>query len=424
VRINTLASANLRYVVANSGGNAGNDYGTHRSDPTAVTWVNRIGGMTPNTTFATFFDNPDLNADGSPEGRRQRSTDMQTGIGAQFDVDLFKNWNVLIGGRWDGSQARNVDSAFGFNNTTGTSANPGAFYTTEVRADDYDTGVSYSASLSYQLPWNIRPYATYANSSVALDGNNNTYSSNVLNGALGHIGQSYLKEVGIKANLLDSKLFISTAAYEQSRTDIADIDPTDPTLGVDATSTRTRGVEIEIKAVPFRGASASLYGLKQRTIYNPNNGGTILVDARTLGFQDILDGAGNVLFPAEAFLYGGRSRLVLPAGMDEYRVKQGNPPVQVGMNLDYQSPGGYGVNINGNFFHSTYSGRLKLVKLPAVYVFNLSVYRNVRNWELKLAADNITDRVWFKARTGDTLGDALAQVMPGRKINVTARYKF
>jgi len=424
LRVNGLASANIRYVQARSGGNAGNDYGTHRSDPTATTWVDKIGGMIPNTTFATGFDNPDLYTDGNPMGRPQRSTDLQTGIGVQFDVDMFTKWNLLIGGRWDGSQAENIDKPWGFNNTTGTSANPGAYYTTEVFADDYDTGISYSASLSYQLPWNIRPYVTYANSSVALDGNNNTYSSNVLNGAVGHIGQSYLKEVGIKANLLGSKLFISAAGYEQSRTDIADIDPADPSLGVDATSTRTRGWEAEIKAVPFRGASASLYALKQETIYNPNNGGTILVDARTLGFRDVLDSTGKVIFPAEAFLYGGRSRLVLPAGMDEYKVKQGNPPVQVGANLDYQSPKGYGMNINGNYFASTYSGRLKLVKLPAVYVVNASVYRNVRNWELKLGVDNIADRVWFKARTGDTLGDSLAQVMPGRKYTVAAKFKF
>jgi outer membrane receptor protein involved in Fe transport len=424
LRVNSLASVNVRYVGAYNSGNAGNDYGTHRSDPTSPQWVDADGGMTANTTFATAFDNPNLATDGNPFGRPQKSTDLQTGIGAQLDIDMFSKWNLLVGARWDESQAKNVDKAMGFNNTTGTSASPGAYYTTAAKADDWDQGWSYSASLSYQLPYNLHPYVTYANTSVALDGNNNTYSNNVLNGKVGHIGQSYLKEAGLKTELFNKKLFFSTAFYEQSRTDISNIDPTDPSLGVDATSTRTRGWEMEIKAVPFRGASASLYGLKQKTIYNPNNGGTILVDARTLGFQDVKDAQGNVIFPAEAFLYGGRSRLVLPPGMKEYRVKQGNPPVQMGMNLDYQSPTGYGMNVNGNFFASTYSGRLKLVKLPEVYVFNASVYRNVRAWEVKLSVDNVFDKVWFKARTGDTLGDALAQVMPGRKLNVTAKYKF
>jgi outer membrane receptor for ferrienterochelin and colicin len=64
------------------------------------------------------------------------------------------------------------------------------------------------------------------------------------------------------------------------------------------------------------------------------------------------------------------------------------------------------------------------VKLPEVYLLNMSLYRSTRSWELKLGIDNVTDKVWFKARTGDTLGDSLAQVMPGRKINATAKYKF
>ena len=50
----------------------------------------------------------------------------------------------------------------------------------------------------------------------------------------------------------------------------------------------------------------------------PNVGSTQLVDARTLGFQDVLDAQGNVIYPAEAFLYGGRTRIVLPGGMEEY----------------------------------------------------------------------------------------------------------
>jgi iron complex outermembrane receptor protein len=202
------------------------------------------------------------------------------------------------------------------------------------------------------------------------------------------------------------------------------VDPADPSLGVDATSTETRGWEMEIKAVPFKNTSASFYVLSQETIYTPNNGGTILVDARTLGFRDITDATGKVIFPAEAFLYGGRSRLILPAGLKEYEKKQGNPPIQMGINLDFQTDSGYGVTASGTYFASTYSGRLKLVKLPEAYIFNVGVYRNVGGWELKASMDNVLDRLWFKARTGDTLGDALAQVMPDRKVNFTAKYKF
>ncbi len=89
-----------------------------------------------------------------------------------------------------------------------------------------------------------------------------------------------------------------------------------------ATATATRGLELEVKWVPSRSFSASFYALHQRTTYDPNAGGALLVDARTLGYQDVLDANGNVIYPAEAFLYGGRARIVLPDDMSEFDTKQ------------------------------------------------------------------------------------------------------
>ena len=80
----------------------------------------------------------------------------------------------------------------------------------------------------------------------------------------------------------------------------------------------------------------SFYGLRQRTRFSPNIGANIMVDARTLGFSDVVDAEGNVIYPAEAFLYGGRSFLVLPPGLSEYSIKQGNPETQVGIIAEYQ----------------------------------------------------------------------------------------
>lgn len=443
LKVNSLSSINFRYVSTRSGyagGNAGGDYGTHRTDPTSPYWVDSRGGMTANTTFSTGFDNSNLSLDGAGASRRTHGSDFQTGLGVQFDMDMFSKLNLLVGGRIDGSEAKIVSEANGFNAQTGNSGaidpltgnsvnggiNAGAYYTTEDRAKNYDSGISYSASLSYQLPWGIRPYITYANSSVALDGNANAYSAAVLRGKEGHIGSAYIKEAGIKANLLGGKMFISTALYEQNRTDISAIDPNDVSLGTDASSTLTRGWEMEIKVVPFKNTSASFYVVSQSTEYLPNTGDTsMLVDARVLGFQDVVDPAtGAVIYPAEAFLYGGRSRIVLPDGMEEYKKKQGNPPIQMGINLDYQTDSGYGATFGGNYFASTYSGRLKLVRLPEAYVFNLGVYRNVGVWEVKADVANMFNRRWFRARTGDNLGDSLGQVMPDRKFNFTAKVKF
>lgn len=423
LRVNALASLNVRYVNSITKGNVGNDYGNHRTDAMADTWVDIKGGMTPNTTFATSFDNPDLASDGSPWGSYGRSTDLQTGFGVEFDVDLFDKTNLMIGGRIDGSEAKNVEYAGTFNGNVGTSANPGAFRTADDAAQDWAVGTSWSTSLSYALPGNLHPYVTYADASLALDGNNNRYNNSVLRSADGHIGQAYLKEVGLKAAAFDNKLLLSTAVYEQVRSD-ASSDDDFFVLTADVTATRTRGWETEIRWTPFNGLLLSLYGVKQKTIYAPNTGGVILVDARALGFQDVLDASGKVIYPAEAFLYGGRSFLVLPSGMKEYEEKQGSPNTQLGINLNYQQNRNLGFTFSGNYFSSTYSGRLKLVRLPKAYVFNAGAFGDIGGVHLQFDVSNLFNRPWFRARTGDTLGDVLAQVMPDRRLQLTAKYKF
>ncbi len=102
---------------------------------------------------------------------------------------------------------------------------------------------------------------------------------------------------------------MSTGAYRQTRTDISASD--DPTIGAEVSSTVSKGWEAEVKFAPLPDMYVSLYGLRQKTRYLYNLGGNVLVDARTLGFRDVVDPVtGAVIYPAEAFLYGGRAFLV------------------------------------------------------------------------------------------------------------------
>ena len=90
--------------------------------------------------------------------------------------------------------------------------------------------------------------------------------------------------------------------------------------------------------------------MRQETEFTPNTGGALLVDARTLGFEDVRDAAGNVIYPAEAFMYGGRTRIVLPADMPEFATKQGNPRTQFGLSTQYQLRNGLGVTLQRQLF--------------------------------------------------------------------------
>lgn len=414
LRVNSLASVNFRST-RSTGYRYGGDFSSTRTDV-----MYGAGRMTANTSFIHSFENSDLNNDGAPWTSDYKTKFWEAGGGVLFDVDLFTKTNVLFGGRYDRSNARNTEFAT-FNPTQGTAANPGRFETANETAEGTDSGKSWSVSLSHQLPFGIRPYVTMAESSLSLDSNNNSLDNAII--TAGHIGLAELKEAGIKATLFGGKLFLSAAGYEQTRTDVTTND--DPTIGAEVSSTETRGVETEIKWVPNKNTFVSLYALRQKSEFIFNNGASILVDARTLGFQDVLDPAtGKVIFPAEAFLYGGRAFINLPAGVAKYKEKQGNPTTQLGLTANYRMDNGVGFTFSSNYLSSVPSGRLQLVELPSTFLVNAGVTWDVSRWDFKLDIFNAFDERYFRARTGDTLSDALVSAMPGRRWQLTVRTEF
>jgi outer membrane receptor protein involved in Fe transport len=64
------------------------------------------------------------------------------------------------------------------------------------------------------------------------------------------------------------------------------------------------------------------------------------------------------------------------------------------------------------------------VRLPSADVLNTGLFWDVRGWSVKLDVFNATDTRYFRARTGDTLGDALAQAMPRRHWQLTLKASF
>ena len=411
--LNTLGSFNFRWTRA-TGYRYGGDFSGYRTDV-----MDGQGLMTPNTTFVHPFENDDILNDGAPWTSDYKTDYWETGIGLMADITIADRLNLLLGARYDGSHAENTDNP-SFNPTSGTSANPGR-PRAQSSASGWDTGLSWSVSASYALPYNIRPYITLAESSLTLETNNNKMDNNVIRN--GHIGQAELKEAGIKANLLDGKLFLASAIYEQTRTSVS-ISDDSSLLNAEVSSTKNRGWETEIKWVPTRNFSLSAFALFQKTEYIFNRGANIWVDARTLGFQDGLDANGNVVYPAEAFLYGGRSFLILPAGTPGFEEVHGTPNEQFGFTALYDFDFGLGLSFSGNFLSSTYSGRLKTIRLPASEVFNIGASYKFGQWRAKLDVFNLLDEQYFRARTGDTLGDALFSAMPGRRWQLTVTRSF
>ena len=120
VRINMLGSLNYRETagwIKSSGGDF--DW---RQD------INFNGGYHyANTRFWTQLTNPDYVTGAADTSFRSSKFDS-TGLGVMFDIDLFTNWNFVIGGRYDTSDASATDMP-SFNANTGRSPAAGVVCT-------------------------------------------------------------------------------------------------------------------------------------------------------------------------------------------------------------------------------------------------------------------------------------------------------
>ncbi len=418
--INQMMSVNARNTVS-KGERIVGDYGNHRTDASASDWNPATVGMTANTTFASSNENSDPATDGMPWGSIYRTEFSELGAGFMLDVDLFAKTNMVLGARYDRSKATNINYAGRYFYNIGTAAKPGAYALHDDLATGWDGGTSWSLSLSHQLSHGLRPYATVSRATILLDGNNNSLLNDVIQA--GHVGAAELKEVGLKVSWLDGNLSLVSAIYEQGRTDVAQNDIAN-VINAYATATITRGWQTQINWVPRKNVLLGFSALKQVTRYLPNAGGVIQLDARALGFSDVLDAEGKIIYPAEAFLYGGRANIMLPNNLSDYERKQGNPETQLGVTLIYQFANHWGATLKGNYLSSTCAGRLCLVELPASTVFDAGIFFSSSVFDIKLDVANVSDKQYFRARTGEFLGDVIAQAMPGRRAQLTATYRF
>lgn len=464
--VNSLASVNLRRTFGwiKSGGVSGNDY-DYRQD-VMYSGGTGTGGHYPNTMFWTQYSNPSYPT-GSPAEAWRDSLLKEKGAALMFDVTLWRNTNLVAGMRYDKADARAADyrtsnqtvgnlidpatgltrpesqygvaclsPVFAADNTAGQAAAraagcPGFIYTQPFQvAEDSDGGKSWSISLSHQLPWGLRPYFTAANSSLTLDGSNNIVTASTIQtqatGAYnGFIGEAFLREVGIKGSFFRGKLQASASAFRQSRNDVSQ--PDDPSFGADVSSTEAEGVEFEAKWVPTRSLFFSFYASYQKQQYvTPLVASTTFeVNGRQVGFQDIFDPVtGQLLYPAEAFLYGGRSTVAVPNGSSpQYQKRVGNPEKQASFQATYQIGKGFGVLASGNYFSEVWANRQNTVKLPQATVFNAGITYDRAKMHFKLNGYNVTDKVYFRPASGDTNGQ-LISVMPGQRWEASMRMDF
>jgi outer membrane receptor protein involved in Fe transport len=424
LRVNSLASINYR-MTHTSIESSGGDW-DHRQDVMS----GERGYLIPNTRFWNQIVN-DSYETGAPQTRNARSEYWESGVGVMFDITVFGKTNLVLGGRYDFSEADSADLER-FDETEGFVADPdtgfavidpdtglpmvGA-YLPKATANGEDDGASWSVSLSHELPFGIRPYVTFARSTIQLASSNDLISRSIA--TTGHLGEAELKEGGIKANLFGGRLFLSGAYYEQVRTDIST--PDDPTVGAYASSTEGKGFELEAKWVPGRKGYISAYATFTEAQYLFNTNDTYELFGDALGFADVVSPTtGEVLYPADAYVLGGRARVSIPTEiLEKYKDTGGFPETTFGINAYYQVTQRLGVLLGGTYFSDYYTNRLQTILLPEVFLVNAAITYDIGQWNLKLNGYNITDEEYWNGSR-----NLLVSQMPEVRWELTARINF
>lgn len=351
--------------------------------------------FTPNDTFYSMILNRSY--DGSPPSFSAKSSYLDSGLGVLSNITFFDKVNLLIGGRMDYVDAKTMEPRGSYEK--GSSTNPGAPYSfyagtglflpDDIKAEDSDLGESWSTSLSYTPVKGVTIYGTYANQSLIVN-NASAQEFSVRPLLVGQLlGRSKMVESGIKASLLKNRLFATVAWYEQTR---ASFDPVS-TVGGGASNTLSRGWETDFRYVinnqwtVIAGVTFSYAHYLQ--------GGTISVDARTLGYPDVVDANGKILIPAEAFGWGGRLYTAIPDSELDYREVEGIPD-RVGNVTVIYTPTKNWVFQATAYHQGTYAtDRMHTIAVPAATTLDALVGYRAKKWEVTLNVTNVLNKqIW------------------------------
>jgi len=359
-----------------------------------------------------YFDRRDLTSIGTPIDRRSMATRGQEsysnhvrgeytdiGLAGMVDLTLFERLNLLGGVRYDDIDMK----AEGL---------PDANSNAGLKASDSQGATSWSVSLSYELPFGLRPYATIARQSTLIIGQGGQIDpSNIAGGTA--VADSDLDEYGIKASLLGGQLYLAADYFKQSRIDFNAQDT------VTNNTTEAKGYEFEARWVvnPIVTLTGAYTNIEVTNL-----------TALDTGTQFSFAGAGDLpgVDPA-LFLGGVVPSIVLLGDSKEAARKAGLPENMYSLYALLSLPGaldGVTASIGATHVDSAWAGFSKTVKLPSYTLVNASVYYEHGPWRFGLQGKNLTDERYFRSNFPDLFGSSVVLPELPRNYLVSASYKF
>ncbi|HNX04050.1 MAG TPA: hypothetical protein PKI32_01025 [Opitutales bacterium] len=312
----------------------------------------------------------------------------QASIFAAVESTPFERLHVYSGLRgeaaaWDTRLAKEVDRA-----------TPALLASSRHKAGTFFGNASIAPV--YELSPNWRLYASAQAGTALAPGDAGTIVGRA------NFTKIQLLETGIKAALLDNRLFLSLSAYQWEQSRYSDIDAR-------ALPMRGTGVEAE-STLELGSLSISASATFQRV--------RLLSDAIGYGAvprsEEEWALSGGVLTAA--------SDRSLPANPD--RVYEGTPRASASIMADWKLPHGFGVAIGPHWRSSCYASMDRTVKLPESLVWNGVIHWRQGRWSASLRLRNFTDEVYYLASDPVFSGNALVTRAEPLNWELTVGYEF
>lgn len=315
-------------------------------------------------------------------GSEADSTAVSFGPFIQGDYNITDRLTLIAGGRVDFLKVRSKAPIF-----------------QNVSADESVALPNVNGSLSYKLNPSTTLYATYnysENSTGALATGGGFSPSGTNKNNLSQ--PSHLYELGAKWSLLNNRLFISTAIYEQTRFNLPLIGP--------AQEFNYKGFEFEVNYQPNKNFYATFgYSATDAT-------------ADTSGFEAIMLEFARL--PGQVQASGLGAFNFAPAS--NVRI-QGLPKHQFNALAAYKWDNGFGVSINGTLHSEVNNNWAGTIVIPWQFNIDTSLTYTHKNWDARLTILNVTDELNF-APPNPVYGNESILIEKPIRAELTLTYKF
>lgn len=321
----------------------------------------------------------------------------QYGLAFLMDTSIAENLNILLGVRYDYVDIEAED---------GDGAGPVVlrnFGAGEREGDDTDDAVTWSASISYNLG-PVTPYVTVAEQSSIVSGSASDVSvGNVIDGTF--LGESELTEYGVKASLLDGRLYASVAFYEQERIAFNAQNP------VNNQANEAKGFEVEMRTV-----------LNDRFSFVATYSDIEIDVIQESGIAFSYMGAANFPQIDPASVFGGA--ITADHFVGKRAARGGIPEVSWSISGTQSWTEKFRTGFSYTWVDETASSVIGGIILPDYEVLNLNATYETDAYRVSLYLANVTDELYFRGNFPSLYGNNAVLPSVPRNWQAEFVYKF